>query len=96
MSDCLLPFMFDRADVRGAVVNLDATWREVLQRRDYPQAVRSLLGEAMAAAALLSSTIKFAGALVLQTQASDAGVHTKCDGGARSEGDHQELTRCWT
>ncbi len=72
MSDCLLPFMFDRADVRGAVVNLDATWREVLLRRDYPLAVRTLLGEAMAAAALLSSTIKFAGALVLQTQASEA------------------------
>ena len=72
MSDCLQPFMFDRADVRGAVVNLDATWREVLQRRDYPVAVRTLLGEAMAAAALLASTIKFAGALVLQTQASDA------------------------
>lgn len=72
MSDCLLPFMFDRADVRGAVVNLDATWREVLLRHDYPVAVRTLLGEAMAAAALLSSTIKFDGALVLQTRASDA------------------------
>lgn len=74
MSDCLLPFMFDRADVRGAVVNLDATWRAVMLRREYPLAVRTLLGEAMAAAALLSSTIKFAGALVLQAQASDAGA----------------------
>lgn len=70
MSDRLLPFLFESADVRGAVVNLDATWREVLARRDYPLAVRSLLGEAMAAAALLSSTLKFDGALVLQTQAT--------------------------
>lgn len=77
MSDCLLPFMFDRADVRGAVVNLDATWREVLLRRDYPLAVRTLLGEAMAAAALLTSTIKFDGALVLQTQASNASAQMR-------------------
>jgi molecular chaperone Hsp33 len=71
MSDRLLPFLFESADVRGAVVNLDATWREVLVRREYPLAVRSLLGEAMAAAALLSSTLKFDGALVLQTQAAE-------------------------
>lgn len=72
MSDRLLPFLFESADVRGAVVSLDATWREVLARRAYPVAVRSLLGEAMAAAALLSSTLKFDGALVLQTQAASA------------------------
>ena len=72
MSDCLQTFLFDSADVRGAVVNLDATWREVLARRAYPAPVQSLLGEAMAAAALLSSSIKFEGALVLQTQAAAA------------------------
>jgi molecular chaperone Hsp33 len=71
MPDILLPFVFDAADVRGAVVDLDATWREVLTRRDYPVPVRNLLGEAMAAAALLSSTLKFDGTLVLQTQSAD-------------------------
>ena len=69
MPDQLLPFMFEGTDVRGAVVNLDATWREVLQRHAYPLPVRSLLGEAMAASALLSSTLKFDGTLILQTQA---------------------------
>src|SRR5471032_508476 len=49
MSDTLLPFMFEAGDIRGAVVDLDGTWREVLARRDYPLPVRSLLGEAMAA-----------------------------------------------
>ena len=63
--------MFDAADVRGAVVNLDATWREVLVRHAYPAPVRSILGEAMAAAALLSSTLKFDGSMVLQAQAAD-------------------------
>ena len=69
MPDQLLPFVFEGADVRGAVVNLDLTWREVLKRHAYPLPVRSLLGEAMAASALLSSTLKFDGTLILQTQA---------------------------
>ena len=75
-SDILLPFMFEAGDVRGAVVDLDQTWREVLARRKYPLAVRTLLGQAMAAAALLSSTLKFDGTMVLQAQAetSDAPV----------------------
>ena len=70
MKDSLLPFLIEGAGARGSVVNLDATWREVLSRRAYPPLVRNLLGEAMAAAALLCSTIKFDGALVLQAQAS--------------------------
>lgn len=70
MRDLLLPFLIEAAGARGGVVSLDATWREVLSRRAYPPPVRNLLGEAMAAAALLCSTIKFDGALVLQAQAS--------------------------
>ena len=69
MADVLLPFVFEGADVRGAVVSLDRAWREVLTRHAYPLPVRSLLGEAMAASALLSSTLKFDGTLILQTQA---------------------------
>ena len=65
MRDLLLPFLIEGAAARGSVVTLDATWREVMSRRDYPPLVRNLLGEAMAAAALLCSTIKFDGALVL-------------------------------
>ncbi|MDB5806994.1 MAG: Hsp33 protein [Betaproteobacteria bacterium] len=72
MSDILLPFMFESGDVRGAVVALDRTWREVLARRDYPLPVRTLLGQAMAASALLSSTLKFDGTMVLQAQAEDS------------------------
>ena len=72
MSDTLLPFMFESGDIRGAVVDLDGTWREVLSRRNYPLPVRTLLGEAMAASALLSSTLKFDGTMVLQAQAENS------------------------
>jgi len=65
-SDCLHRFVFERTDVRGELVHLDASWRAVLERQDYPPPVRALLGEAMAAAALLSATVKIDGALQLQ------------------------------
>ena len=64
--DRLLPFVFDNAAIRGAWVSLDATWQAVLQRHDYPAELRPLLGEAMAASALLCGSLKFAGTMLLQ------------------------------
>lgn len=61
-------FMFENAAIRGEIVHLDATWRAVLERHEYPPVVRELLGEFMAAAALLSSTIKYSGSLIMQAQ----------------------------
>lgn len=66
--DSLQRFLFEHDSIRGEIVHLDATWRAVLERRDYPEPLRWLLGEAMAAAALLSATIKLAGRLVMQIQ----------------------------
>jgi len=67
--DSLQRFVFERARVRGELVRLDASWREVLRRHAYPAALRAALGELMAACALLSATLKFdGGALVLQIQ----------------------------
>jgi molecular chaperone Hsp33 len=53
------------------LVRLTDSWREVLQRRAasndaFPEPVRALLGEMAAAGALMQSSIKFDGALVLQ------------------------------
>ena len=65
-------FLFDGLPVRGVVVRLTDSWQEVLRRRsagnsgDYAIPVREMLGEMAAAAALMQSSIKFDGALVLQ------------------------------
>ena len=67
-SDSLQRFMFEHAAVRGEIIHLDATWKAVLERRDYPLALRTVLGELMAAAALLSATLKFSGSLIMQIQ----------------------------
>ncbi|MFQ5760346.1 MAG: Hsp33 family molecular chaperone HslO, partial [Acidiferrobacterales bacterium] len=61
-------FLFEHAGIRGEIVQLDATWRAVLERRDYPPALRTILGESMVAAALMSATLKFAGRLIMQIQ----------------------------
>lgn len=68
MTDSLQRFVFEHAPVRGEIVNLGATWRAVLERRDYPAPLRAVLGELMAAAALLSASLKFEGALIMQAQ----------------------------
>ena len=68
--DILHRFVFENTHVRGQIVHLDATWQAVLERHDYPPAVRPLLGQAMAATALLSATIKFNGALIFQVQSA--------------------------
>ena len=67
--DQLRRFVFEGAGVRGAVVHLDASWRGVLDRHPYPPAVQPPLGQVLAAVVLLSSTIKFEGALILQVEA---------------------------
>jgi len=62
-------FLFDGLPVRGQLVRLGASWRQMLQRRGsspYPQPVRALLGEMAAAGVLMQSNIKFNGALLLQ------------------------------
>jgi molecular chaperone Hsp33 len=64
--------MFEHAAVRGEIVHLDATWKAVLERRDYPPLLRNLLGELMAAAALLAGSLKFSGAIILQMQGEGA------------------------
>jgi len=66
-------FIFDGLPVRGMLVRLTGTWTEMLRRRAantesgaYPPAVQRLLGEMLAAAALMQANIKFDGALVVQ------------------------------
>ncbi|MBD1550125.1 Hsp33 family molecular chaperone HslO [Pseudomonas typographi] len=67
-SDFSQRFIFDNADVRGELVELAGSYAEVLARHPYPEPVARLLGEFMAAAALLVGTLKFDGLLVLQAR----------------------------
>ena len=63
-------FLFDDYDVRGELVALDASYQHVLAKHPYPEPVAQLLGEMLAAGALLIGTLKFDGLLVLQARSS--------------------------
>jgi len=81
--DCLHRFLFERYPIRGHLVHLDAAWRALIEHRDYPAAIRNILGESVAASLLLAATIKFEGVLSLQMQ-GDGPVHlllAQCTGG---------------
>ncbi|HZV66682.1 MAG TPA: Hsp33 family molecular chaperone HslO [Telluria sp.] len=64
--DTLQKFIFDNAAVRGEFVEISDTWREIQSRHAYPPAVKTVLGEMVAAAALLSANLKFNGAIIMQ------------------------------
>jgi transcriptional regulator len=66
--DTLARFVFERAALRGALVSLDDSCREILSAHAYPPALARALAELLAAAALLASTLKFKGSLVVQLQ----------------------------
>ncbi|WP_150304586.1 Hsp33 family molecular chaperone HslO [Pseudomonas saliphila] len=70
LQDVSQRFLFEQADVRGELVSLDQSYREILAKHPYPESIKSLLGELLAAAVLLSSTLKFEGLLVLQARSS--------------------------
>lgn len=61
-------FFFSDCDIRGEILRLEASLAPILQAREYPLSVQSLLSEAMAAVVLLASTLKFEGRLSLQAQ----------------------------
>ena len=64
--DTLRRFVFERYPFRGQLVHLGPAWQAMMEHHDYPGHVRDTLGEAVAAAALLASTLKFHGLLTLQ------------------------------
>lgn len=66
--DLVSAFQIEGLPVRGRVVRLGAAVDEVLTRHDYPEPVANLLGEACALAALVGSSLKFEGRLIVQAQ----------------------------
>ncbi|MDP1737517.1 MAG: Hsp33 family molecular chaperone [Caulobacter sp.] len=61
-------FQIEGWPVRGRIVRLGDAVHEILTRHDYPEAVANLLGEACALAALVGSSLKFDGRLIVQAQ----------------------------
>ena len=59
-------FLFDETHIRGEVTTLSKSYQAIKQRQNYPPAVSAILGEFLAAASLLSATLKFKGIVSIQ------------------------------
>jgi molecular chaperone Hsp33 len=65
-------FIVENRPVRGHWVRLEGAWQELRAHKEYPESVRELLGQAVAASVLLAATLKFSGTLTLQLQGNGA------------------------
>lgn len=66
--DALNRYDFAGTPIRGEWTSLEQTWREISTRQDYPPALRPIVAELLAAAALLTATLKLDGSLIIQVQ----------------------------
>jgi molecular chaperone Hsp33 len=73
-TDRLRRFLFEDAPLRGHWVHLSQSWREAREHQQLPAPALSLLGESLAATALLSASLKFSGTLTLQLLGSTGAV----------------------
>lgn len=71
-TDVLLRFLLGRSGVRGVMVSLDEAWAQVCARESYPEALRHMLGETLAAAALFTGHVKVEGRLSIQLKGQGA------------------------
>nr|WP_024966520.1 Hsp33 family molecular chaperone HslO [Pantoea sp. IMH] len=61
-------YLFENYAVRGELVSVSATWRDILDGHDYPAPVQKVLGELLVATSLLTATLKFDGDITVQLQ----------------------------
>ncbi len=66
--DQIAVFQIEGWPVRGRIARLSAVVDDILRRHDYPEPVANLLGEACVLAALVGSSLKFEGRLIVQAQ----------------------------
>src|SRR6267143_1232439 len=69
-TDYVQRFLFEDLDIRGRLVCLTAAWQRMLDGRDYPEVIASLLGHTTALNVLLGANQKGAGRVTLQVQGS--------------------------
>lgn len=70
--DILYRFLLEHAQLRGVLVHLNASWRQVRDRAAYPPAIADLLARTLTASALFTGNIKFEGSLSIQLKAAGA------------------------
>lgn len=70
--DRLRRFLFENSGIRGEWVKLGPSWQHAKRSQQAPAHVLPLLGQALAAAVMVSATVKFRGSVILQAQGHGA------------------------
>ncbi|NMP30435.1 Hsp33 family molecular chaperone HslO [Thalassotalea sp. M1531] len=87
--DMLNRYLFDDKHARGELVQIHQAYQDIVKNHNYPDGVKALLGELLAATCLLTATLKFEGEIAVQLQgASDAPINYMA-----INGDHQQNMR---
>lgn len=68
MSDTFQRFIFEKLDIRGAIVQLETSWQGMQHGRAYAHPVLELLGQTTAVTTLIGSQLKTPGRLTFQLQ----------------------------
>ena len=61
-------YLFENYAVRGELVTVSDTWKQITDGNNYPQPVQKILGELLVATSLLTATLKFDGDITVQLQ----------------------------
>ncbi|MGJ8692028.1 MAG: Hsp33 family molecular chaperone HslO [Thalassotalea sp.] len=67
-NDVLNRYLFDNKHARGELVQLSNSFKHIVANHNYPDGVKALLGELLAATCLLTATLKFEGEIAVQLQ----------------------------
>ncbi len=70
--DNIQRFIFQHLDIRGEIVHLNDTLKQILKPHNYPKEIQKLLSEAVLCSVLITATIKFKGQVTVQFQSEDA------------------------
>lgn len=70
--DKIRRFLFEQHGIRGVWVKLVDSWQAAKHNQHQPEIALNQLGQALASVTMLSTTIKFDGAIILQAQSNGA------------------------
>ena len=81
-------FLFDDTHIRGEITTLSESFKAIQQRQDYPPVITAILGEFLAAASLLSATLKFKGIVSIQAigQGTITSIMAECNNNTQLRG----------
>jgi molecular chaperone Hsp33 len=65
-NDAVVPFVFESLPVRGALIQLEKSWRRMQLGHTYQSSVLETLGHSAAATGLIAQSLKFDGTITMQ------------------------------